>query len=175
MPGKRARRHFSQFSELKLLRAVDTIRYPRAENRVWSDHEERGSKDRAASTCGPHSYSFNDTSRRSRSNCSTNNFQTLEEANLKSKRPFRAFPLTPEHQQLRLQWCEARLMWNVTDWQKVVFSDESRFVWGTEDNRVRMWRRPGERYNSSNSVLRHTARTAGVMVWGPLPMIAGPL
>ncbi|GFX55350.1 transposable element Tcb2 transposase [Trichonephila clavipes] len=26
-------------------------------------------------------------------------------------------------------------MWNVTDWQKVVFSDESRFVWGT-DNRV---------------------------------------
>ncbi|GFX43949.1 transposable element Tcb2 transposase [Trichonephila clavipes] len=36
----------------------------------------RGSKDRAASTCGPHSHSFNNTSRRSRSNCSTNNFQT---------------------------------------------------------------------------------------------------
>ncbi|GFX93335.1 transposable element Tcb2 transposase [Trichonephila clavipes] len=28
------------------------------------DHEERGSKDRAESTCGPHSDSFNDTSRR---------------------------------------------------------------------------------------------------------------
>ncbi|GFT67782.1 transposable element Tcb2 transposase [Trichonephila clavipes] len=26
-------------------------------------------------------------------------------------------------------------MWNVTDWQKVVFSDESRFVLGTNDNR----------------------------------------
>ncbi|GFT03416.1 hypothetical protein TNCV_2985781 [Trichonephila clavipes] len=36
----------------------------------------RGSKDHAASTCGPHSDSFNDTSRRRRSNCSTNNFQT---------------------------------------------------------------------------------------------------
>ncbi|GFU31056.1 transposable element Tcb2 transposase [Trichonephila clavipes] len=36
-------------------------------------------------------------------------------------------------------------MWNVTDWQKVVFSDESRFVLGTDDNRVRVWRRPGER------------------------------
>ncbi|GFW04971.1 transposable element Tcb2 transposase [Trichonephila clavipes] len=50
----------------KLLGAVDTRRYPRAENRVWSDqedHEERGSKDRAASTCGPHSDSFNNTSR----------------------------------------------------------------------------------------------------------------
>ncbi|GFW60337.1 HTH_Tnp_Tc3_2 domain-containing protein [Trichonephila clavipes] len=66
----------------------------------------------------------------------------LAEANLKSKRPFRALPLTPEHRQLRLQWCQARSMWNVTDWQKVLFSDESRFVWGTDDNRVRVWRHP---------------------------------
>ncbi|GFU69072.1 HTH_Tnp_Tc3_2 domain-containing protein [Trichonephila clavipes] len=72
----------------------------------------------------------------------------LAEANLKSKRPFRALRLTTEHRQLRLQWCQARSMWNVTDWQKVVFSDESRFVLGTDDNRVRVWRRPGERYNS---------------------------
>ncbi|GFX57633.1 HTH_Tnp_Tc3_2 domain-containing protein [Trichonephila clavipes] len=36
----------------------------------------------------------------------------LAEANLKSKRPFRALPLTPEHRQLRLQWCQARSMWN---------------------------------------------------------------
>ncbi|GFV46185.1 uncharacterized protein TNCV_4664261 [Trichonephila clavipes] len=49
----------------------------------------------------------------------------LAEANLKSKRPFRALPLTPEHRQLRLHWCQARSMWNVTDWQTVVFSDES--------------------------------------------------
>ncbi|GFV40783.1 transposable element Tcb2 transposase [Trichonephila clavipes] len=51
-------------------------------------------------------------------------------------------------------------MWNVTDWQKVVFSDESRFVLGTDDNRVRMWRCPVERYNSPHTALRHTARTA---------------
>ncbi|GFX40339.1 transposable element Tcb2 transposase [Trichonephila clavipes] len=37
----------------------------------------RGSKDHAAITCGPPSDSFNDTSRRRRSNCSTNKFQTL--------------------------------------------------------------------------------------------------
>ncbi|GFT84531.1 transposable element Tcb2 transposase [Trichonephila clavipes] len=34
-------------------------------------------------------------------------------------------------------------MWNATDWQKVVFSDESRFVLGTDDNRVRVWRCSG--------------------------------
>ncbi|GFW82697.1 transposable element Tcb1 transposase [Trichonephila clavipes] len=76
----------------------------------------------------------------------------LAEANLKSKRPFRALPLIPEHRQQRLQWCQARSMWNVTDWPKVVFSDESRFVLGTDDNRVRVWRRPGERYNSPPKV-----------------------
>ncbi|GFV08545.1 hypothetical protein TNCV_4064911 [Trichonephila clavipes] len=36
----------------------------------------RRSKDRVASTRGPHGDSFNDTSRRRRSNCFTNNFQT---------------------------------------------------------------------------------------------------
>ncbi|GFY30851.1 transposable element Tcb2 transposase [Trichonephila clavipes] len=59
-------------------------------------------------------------------------------------------------------------MWNVTDLQNGVFSDDSRFVWGKDDKRVRVWRRPGERYNSPPTVLRHTARTAGVMVWGPI-------
>ncbi|GFU74162.1 transposable element Tc1 transposase [Trichonephila clavipes] len=59
-------------------------------------------------------------------------------------------------------------MWNVTDWQKVVFSDESRFVLGTDDNRVRVWRLLGERYNFLHTVLRHTARTAGVMVLGAI-------
>ncbi|GFV51351.1 transposable element Tcb2 transposase [Trichonephila clavipes] len=54
------------------------------------------------------------------------------------------------------------------DWQKVVFSDESRFVLGTDDNCVLVWRRPGERSNSPHTVLRHTARTAGVMVWGAI-------
>ncbi|GFX09875.1 transposable element Tcb2 transposase [Trichonephila clavipes] len=92
----------------------------------------------------------------------------LAEANLKSKHPFRALPLTPEYRQLRLQWCQARSMWNVTYWQKVVFSEESRFVVGTDDNRVRVWRRPCERYNSPLTVLRHTACTADVIVWGAI-------
>ncbi|GFX85196.1 transposable element Tc1 transposase [Trichonephila clavipes] len=57
----------------------------------------------------------------------------LAKANVKSKHPFRALPLTPEHRQLRLQWCQARSTWNVTGWQKVVYSDEFRFVLVTDD------------------------------------------
>ncbi|GFX40963.1 transposable element Tcb2 transposase [Trichonephila clavipes] len=69
--------------------------YPCAENRVWSDqedHEERGSKDRVASTCGPPSDSFNDTSRRRRSNCSTDNFQKPRRSKSLIQAPF---PCTP--------------------------------------------------------------------------------
>ncbi|GFS52323.1 transposable element Tcb2 transposase [Trichonephila clavipes] len=78
----------------------------------------------------------------------------LAEANLKPKRPFRALPLTQEHRQLRLQWCQARSMWNVTDWKKFVFSDESRIVLGTDDNHVRVWRCPAYDSRSTSIVMR---------------------
>ncbi|GFX96482.1 transposable element Tcb2 transposase [Trichonephila clavipes] len=91
----------------------------------------------------------------------------LAEANLKSKRPFHALPLLPEHRQLRLHWCQARSMWNVTDWQKVVFRDEFRFVLGTDDNRVRVWRHPEPFLNGlpgavfqQDNARPHTARVA---------------
>ncbi|GFS59363.1 uncharacterized protein TNCV_3725171 [Trichonephila clavipes] len=48
-------------------------------------------------------------------------------------------------------------LWNVTDWQNVVFSYESRLVLGTDDNRVRVWRRPGEIFQQDNARPR-TAR-----------------
>ncbi|GFX90583.1 transposable element Tcb2 transposase [Trichonephila clavipes] len=53
-------------------------------------------------------------------------------------------------------------MWNVTDWQKVVFSDESRFVLGTDDNRVWVGRRPGEwgKIFQQDNARPHTARVA---------------
>ncbi|GFX42271.1 transposable element Tcb2 transposase [Trichonephila clavipes] len=58
-------------------------------------------------------------------------------------------------------------MWNVTDFQKVVFSDKSRFVLGTDDNRVRMWRLPGPFLNGLPGAIfqqhndrPHTARVA---------------
>ncbi|GFT90386.1 HTH_Tnp_Tc3_2 domain-containing protein [Trichonephila clavipes] len=54
----------------------------------------------------------------------------LAKANLKSKRPFRALSLTPEHRQLRRQCCQARSMRIVTNWQKVVFNDEFQLFWG---------------------------------------------
>ncbi|GFW29674.1 transposable element Tcb2 transposase [Trichonephila clavipes] len=93
----------------------------------------------------------------------------LAEANLKSKRPFRALPLTPEYLQLRLQWCQARSVWNVSDWQNVLFNGESLFFWG---QMVTVYGRgdalmsgpylngfPGEIFQQDNA-RPHTARVA---------------
>ncbi|GFW72772.1 transposable element Tc1 transposase [Trichonephila clavipes] len=97
----------------------------------------------------------------------------LVEANLKSKRPFRALSLTPEHRQLRLQCCQARSMWNVRGRQKFVFSDESRFVLGTDDNRVRVWRRPAcDR--RSNLIVMHGTLTGQRYVDDVLRPHVGP-
>ncbi|GFS52926.1 transposable element Tcb1 transposase [Trichonephila clavipes] len=169
MPGKLARRHFSQLSEFErgliigmkttgwstLRVAVQADRSECAVRNCWEQWTREVTRSTIRADVGvaivPQTIS-----------------RHLAEANLKSKRPFRALPLTPEHRQLRLQWCQARSMWNVTDWKNVVFSDESRFVLGTDDNRERVWRRPGKQYNSPHTVLRHTARTAGVIVLGTI-------
>ncbi|GFV70194.1 transposable element Tcb1 transposase [Trichonephila clavipes] len=148
MPGKRARRHFSQLSEFErgLIIGMKTT--------GWSTRRVAGQVDRsecAVINCwqqwtreGTHARKTGSgvtrkTMRRedrrivrqalvdstvTRSTIRADVgiatvlqtiFRHFAEANLKSKRPFRALPLTPEHRQLRLQWCQARSMRNVTD------------------------------------------------------------
>ncbi|GFT07756.1 transposable element Tc1 transposase [Trichonephila clavipes] len=111
MPGKHARRHFSQLGEFKrgLIIGMKTA--------GWSVRRVAGQEDR--------------------SECAVRNCWE--------------------------QWTR-----EVPTRGKLGLDDESRIVLWTDDNRVRVWRRPGERYNSPHTVLRHTARTAGVMVWGSI-------
>ncbi|GFX80168.1 uncharacterized protein TNCV_2108121 [Trichonephila clavipes] len=47
-------------------------------------------------------------------------------------------------------------------------SDESRFNLSSDDNHVRVWRPRGERLNPAFALQRHTAPSAGVMVWGAI-------
>ena len=150
-----------------MLRAVDTRRYPCAENRTWSDQEdqeERWWKDRAANSVDP-------TVTRSTMKADVGVAvvtktisRRLAEANLESKRPFLALPLTLEHRQLCLQWCQARAMWNTIEWQKMAFSDESRFVWA---QMMTVYSCGGVLVNDRIpplTVVPHTAHTVGILV-----------
>ncbi|GFS47245.1 transposable element Tcb1 transposase [Trichonephila clavipes] len=188
MPGKRARRHFSQLSECErgLIIGMKTAgsstrrvaglvdRSECAVRNCWEQWTREGTHVRKTGSGATRKTTRREDQRivrqalvdptTSRSTIRADVgvaivpqtiSRQLAETNLKSKRPFRALPLTPEHQQLRLQRCQARSMWNVTDWQKVVFSDESRFVLG-KDNRVRVWRRPAYDSRSTLIVMRGT-------------------
>ncbi|UYV77839.1 hypothetical protein LAZ67_15002543 [Cordylochernes scorpioides] len=61
----------------------------------------------------------------------------------------------------------ARSTW-MTEWHRVVFSDESRFCLSSDSRRVRVWRRRGERSNPAAIVERPTVRQRGIMVWGAI-------
>ncbi|GFY07108.1 transposable element Tcb2 transposase [Trichonephila clavipes] len=92
----------------------------------------------------------------------------LTEVGLRSRRPLRRLPLTPHHRQCRLDFCRPRATWSVTDWRRVVFSDESRFSLSADDHRTRVWRRSGQRSDPAFIVERHTAISQGVTVWGAI-------
>ncbi|GFW02583.1 HTH_Tnp_Tc3_2 domain-containing protein [Trichonephila clavipes] len=201
MPGKRAKRHFSQLSEFErgLIIGMKTS--------GWSTRGVAGQVDRsecAVRNCweqwtreGTHaretgSGATRKTTRRedrkivrqalvnptvTRSTIRADVGVTivpqtisrhLAEANLKSKRPFRALPLTPEHRPLRLVYSGAKpdqcvmsqigkrlcLMMNPgLFWEQMIteYGCEGALVSGT----------------IPHTVLRHTACIAGVMVWWP--------
>ncbi|GFT55585.1 HTH_Tnp_Tc3_2 domain-containing protein [Trichonephila clavipes] len=63
-----------------------------------------------------------------------NHRRRLTEAGLRSRRPLRRLPLTPHHRQCRLDFCRPRAPWSVTDWRRVIFSDESRFSLSDDDD-----------------------------------------
>ncbi|UYV84631.1 Transposase [Cordylochernes scorpioides] len=86
---------------------------------------------------------------------------------LHSCRPLRRLPLTPPNRRQRLEWCRARSTW-MTEWHRVVFSDESRFCLSSDSCPVRVWRRRGERSNPAAIVERPTVRQRGIMVWGAI-------
>ncbi|GFX36314.1 transposable element Tc1 transposase [Trichonephila clavipes] len=95
-------------------------------------------------------------------------YRRLIERNLRSYQPLRHLPLTPVHCRARLQWCLGLLGWNHADWGCIVFSNESHFRLCPDDNRRRVWRRPGQRADPTFPIARHTDPQPGAMVWGAI-------
>ena len=73
---------------------------------------------------------------------------------------------TPFHLRQCLEWTRRHVRWNQRRWNNVVFSDQSRFTLRFADGRVRVWRRPRERY--AQCCVQDVDRFGGgsVMVWG---------
>ncbi|KAK7105528.1 hypothetical protein V1264_016894 [Littorina saxatilis] len=88
--------------------------------------------------------------------------------NLLNRRPPRRPVLTAQHRLDRLAWAQQHTHWRHRDWRRVLFLDEKRFCLEPGDGRVRIWRRPGQRF-ANNNILQHDRwGGASVMKWGAI-------
>ena len=75
--------------------------------------------------------------------------------------------LTRHRRQQRSLWAQTHHRWTRQDWQKVLFTDESRFCLTRGDGRIRVYRRRNERYTEACTLERDRFGGGGsVMVWG---------
>uniref|UniRef100_A0AAZ3PI57 Transposase Tc1-like domain-containing protein n=1 Tax=Oncorhynchus tshawytscha TaxID=74940 RepID=A0AAZ3PI57_ONCTS len=91
----------------------------------------------------------------------------LREVGLRDCRPVVRQFLTRHHRQQRRLWAQTLRRWTRQDWQKVLFTDESRFCLTMGDGRICVYRRRNERYAEACTLEQDRFGGGGsVMVWG---------
>lgn len=90
----------------------------------------------------------------------------LNAGGLNSRRPVVGPILTPRLRLARLQWARQHVGWNWRQWQNILFTDESRYCVSHGDGRIRLWRRPGERFRNDCIMEVNPRGGPSVMVWG---------
>jgi len=65
----------------------------------------------------------------------------------------------------RLEWCKTRKNWDL-EWNKIIWSDESRFLLFQNDAHHWVWRRPHEKYDVNCLIPTVKSGNQGIMVWG---------
>ena len=107
----------------------------------------------------------------------------LREYGIRARRAHRGPILTVRHRRARLDWAHRHLRLGHRYCNSVIFSDETRINLRQADWRIRVYRRPGERF--SDDCVVETDRFGGgsVLIWGgicagrktPIVFIAGNL
>jgi hypothetical protein len=67
-----------------------------------------------------------------------------------------------------VRWCSTDRIWNLVNWRRVWFSDESRFLIERRDGRVRVCRRRNERFAPYCVVEVDNYGGGSVKVWGAI-------
>src|SRR5438132_10377260 len=72
--------------------------------------------------------------------------------------------VTEKNKKIRLEWCKRMKNWK-EEWDRVVFSDESRYLIFKNDAHKLVWRRCDEKYKQ-DCLAPTVKHSDGVMVWG---------
>ncbi|GFV91162.1 transposable element Tcb1 transposase [Trichonephila clavipes] len=66
----------------------------------------------------------------------------------------------------RSLWCREHRNWRNNEWERVLFTDESRFSLSSDSHRILIWRERESRNHPSNIIERDRYGGRGVLVWG---------
>jgi len=78
-----------------------------------------------------------------------------------AKKPF----VNAANRMKRLSWAKKRKNW-IDEWEKIIWSDESRFVVFGGDGKRYVWRTNYEKYNSNCLIPTFKSGQESVMIWG---------
>jgi len=70
--------------------------------------------------------------------------------------------VSPANRAIRVAWCKARLHWTVDQWYRILYSDESPFVY-RYNRRTRCYRRKNDNPELMQGSVKHDQK---IMVWG---------
>ena len=84
-------------------------------------------------------------------------------ARVKPRKP----ALTELHRRRRLEWARAHRNWTVSDWERVIFSDETKLLCVNPNGRAWCWRPAGD-HSLSDRVVKPSRKFGGgaLMMWG---------
>jgi transposase len=94
----------------------------------------------------------------------------LRETELRPYVPATGPLLTPVHRRARLEFAREHVDWDIASWSRILFSDEFRSSLVSNDRRIRVYRRPGERYAPCNIVGTVQFGGGSVLVWGGISL-----
>lgn len=94
----------------------------------------------------------------------------LHEDQQTSKRRVVRIPLSRDQRANRARFCRQHLNWSLNQWSMVLFTDECKVNYFSDDRRIRVWRRRGERF--SEACIHESDRFGGpnVMIWGGISL-----
>jgi hypothetical protein len=79
-----------------------------------------------------------------------------------AKKPF----INGQQGKKRFKWAKEYRKWNMTDWERVIWTDEASVKIGKESRQCLVWHRPGERYVEECLVPTFKSRRQSLMVLG---------
>ncbi|GFY31768.1 transposable element Tcb1 transposase [Trichonephila clavipes] len=87
---------------------------------------------------------------------------SLQQSQVFARHPLLRLPLNGNYRRLRCQWCDERWTWR-TKWNDIELTDESRFCLQHHDDRIRVWRRCGDRLLNCCVMHRPTGLAPDIM------------